>query len=416
MSDEAQLLFPLWQIDRQEYRAVCAHLGITPKAQVYDRLSLYLANAPFRFPRPKGFSLFLATPQLTRFRIARLDMVTKLFLPHHPIRHVLNGVIALHECDAEGYREMSAAPAGWAVPLSLLAWMSGFVWRLAISVPWLGLRLLGYAAGAPFQPKGELTAKRILVTGVNRGLGMDLMLHCLEQGGEVVGTVRNAQALEELKARLPAQAPVTLLIADLSRPGALVEALDNAQITPASLAIAILNAGVKYDGESVLSLANLRDTFQVNFFSAAELATWLCASATQEADTADRVALVLVSSMGRWHGMHFVGGYNASKAALSIWGESLEMELRQSGKRRFTVTIVEPGIFESGMSQHTALTRFLSSPRRDVAERIVSAALAGERAIRPPVWFALLTWAVCLAGRNFRYRLFSRAKPTADRR
>ena len=414
MSEEAQLLFPLWQIDQQEYRAICAHLGITPKAQVYDRLSLYLANAPFRFPRPKGFSLFLARPRLTRFRIARLDMVTKLFLPHHPIRHVLNGVIALHECDAEGYREMSAAPAGW--PLSLLGWMSGFVWRLAISVPWLGLRLLGYAAGAPFQPKGELTAKRILVTGVNRGLGMDLMLHCLEQGGEVVGTVRNVQALEELKARLPAQAPVTLLIADLSIPGALVESLEKAQITPESLAVAILNAGVKHDGESVLSLPGLRDTFQVNFFSAAELAPWLCAPATQEARAADPVALVLVSSMGRWHGMHFVCGYNASKAALSIWGESLEMELRQSGERRFTVTIVEPGIFESGMLRGKGLARFLSAPRRNVAQRIVSAALAGKRALRPPVWFALLTWAVCLAGRDFRYRLFTRVKPTADRR
>jgi hypothetical protein len=127
-----------------------------------------------------GFSLFLARPRLTRFRIARLDMVTKLFLPHHPIRHVLNGVIALHECDAEGYREMSAAPMGWAVPLSLLGWASGFAWRFVVTVPWLGSRLLGYAAGAPFRRKGELTGKRILVTGVNRGLN-GFMLHCLEQ-------------------------------------------------------------------------------------------------------------------------------------------------------------------------------------------------------------------------------------------
>src|SRR5437016_4592080 len=51
MSEEARPLFPLWQIDQIEYRAVCAHLGITPKAQVYERLSAYLADAPFRFPR-----------------------------------------------------------------------------------------------------------------------------------------------------------------------------------------------------------------------------------------------------------------------------------------------------------------------------------------------------------------------------
>jgi short-subunit dehydrogenase len=52
--------------------------------------------------------------------------------------------------------------------------------------------------------------------------------------------------------------------------------------------------------------------------------------------------------MGRWHGMHFSCGYNASKAALSIWGESLDMELRRRAGRKFTVTVVEPGMFASG--------------------------------------------------------------------
>src|SRR5437773_19467 len=49
-----------------------------------------------------------------------------------------------------------------------------------------------------------------------------------------------------------------------------------ARIAPESLDMVILNAGVKYDGESVLSLVSFRDTFQVNLFSAAELARWLC--------------------------------------------------------------------------------------------------------------------------------------------
>src|SRR5213079_2681016 len=108
-------------------------------------------------------------------------------------------------------------------------------------------------------------------------------------------------------------------------------------------------------------------------FSAAEFAAWLCvsenrnqpsANAAEPASdlvspsspsrrTSDRQirsdrSLVLISSIGRWHGMHGSCGYNASKAALSIWGESLDMELRQSGNRRFSITIVEPGIFESG--------------------------------------------------------------------
>jgi short-subunit dehydrogenase len=416
MDDETRLLFPLWQPDRAEYHVVCAHLGLTPKAQVYERLCAYLASAPFRFARPGGFSLSLAKLRLTRFRIARLDLATKLFLPGHPVRHVLNGVIALHECDAEGYREMAAAPTGLAAPLSILAWVFGYFWRLGLTVPWLGWRLLAYAAARPFAGAGDALVKRILITGVNRGLGKDLMLHCLERGGEVVGTVRNADAMNEVKRWLPAEAPVTLLTADLSRSDALVDALEAAQVRPESLDVAILNAGTKHEGEPVLSLAHLRDTFQVNFFSAAEFARWFCAEPKGAPQRGSKRALVLVSSIGRWHGMHFVGGYNASKAALSIWGESLDMELRQSANRRVSVTIVEPGLFESAMSGEVRLTRSLFASRPRVAARIVSAAFAAKPTLRPPLWFAFLTWAACLAGRDFRYRLFKRTKPGAERR
>jgi short-subunit dehydrogenase len=92
------------------------------------------------------------------------------------------------------------------------------------------------------------------------------------------------------------------------------------------------------------------------------------------------------------------------------------MELRRSAEPPVSVTIVEPGIFESAMSHNVRVTRSLFASRRRVAGRIVAAAFAGKAAIRPPFWFALLTWASCVAGRDFRYRLFKRAKSTAKHR
>jgi len=115
-------LFPLWQPDMQEYSAVCRYLGISPNTHIYEKLLDYLGKVPFRFPAPTGFSLYLAKPRLTLFRIARMDMASKLFFPDHPVRHILNSVIALHECDGQGYAELSTAPAGWAVPVSLFGW------------------------------------------------------------------------------------------------------------------------------------------------------------------------------------------------------------------------------------------------------------------------------------------------------
>jgi hypothetical protein len=66
------------------------------------------------------------------------------------------------------------------------------------------------------------------------------------------------------------------------------------------------------------------------------------------------------------------------------------------------------------MTQPDGLRRWLLASRRRVAESIVDGAAAGRRTIRPPFWFALLTWGVCLAGRSFRSKLFGRVKPGAD--
>jgi len=397
-------LFPIWQPDRREYDATCAYLEITPREHLYRKLTGYLANAPFRFSRPDGFSLYLAKPALTRFRIARLDLASKLFFPNHPIRHILGGVIALHECDGEGYTELSAAPTGRAVPLALLGWGISLVVSIAITSVWLGWNLVTYIAGKPLRPKAGLTGKRILITGASRGLGRELMLQGLQQGAEVIATVKNRESHDELMSQLPDAAPVQLLVADLSAPGDLSKTLEDGEITADSIDIAIACAGIKHADASITDQSSLRETFEVNYFSSVDLANWLCRPGHQS-------TLVLISSIGRWHGMHSSCGYNASKAALSIWGESLEMELQPAGNHGCNVMIVEPGIFESGMMEQKSVSKLLFASRHKLATRILSGALTGKKVLRYPFWFALLTWAVCLGGRQLRNHLFTRSKP-----
>jgi NAD(P)-dependent dehydrogenase (short-subunit alcohol dehydrogenase family) len=409
MSD---LPFPLWQVDRGEYAAACRHLGLSPSDAIFDRLSAFLACAPFANPVPAGLSLHLARPPLTRFRIARLDLATRLFWPTHPARHVLNAVIALHECDGRGFVELSAAPSGAAAWGALVAAGARFAAGVLLTLPWLAAHATVYALARPFRRHVGLSGRRVLITGVARGLGRDLLLHCLERGAEVVGTVRSSQSRDELLSSLPRQAPLRVVVADLATPGALSAALRAAGIEAASIDIAIASAGVKHATASALSPDEVRHTFEVNFFAAAELAGWLCRGRSDAMPA--RKSIVLVSSIGRWHGMHGSGGYNASKAALSIWGESVEMDLRRQAGNRMSVTIVEPGLFASDMTRPSALTRWLFAPRRKVAEAIVAAALEGRRSVRPPFWFALLTWAVCLGGRGLRLRLFGRVKPGSE--
>jgi len=406
----SEVMFPLWQADEAEYAAACAHLGLTPNPALYARVSAHLAQAPFRATRPAGFALHLARLRRTRFRIARLDQATRLFFPAHPARHLLNAVIAVHECDGRGFRELSRSPTGAAVWPGLAAEAVRFGLGLLLTLPWLARHAVGYAFGAPWRRGADPDSRRVLVTGGSRGLGRDLVLHCLERRAAVVATVRTAASRDELVESVPAEAPLTVVVADLDRPGALAAGLATAGVDPRSIDVAISCAGIKRVGASALSLDDVRKTFEVNLFAAAELGAWFCGADTDLAGRDKPPSLVLVSSMGRWHGMHGSGGYNASKAALSIWGESVEMDLQRAG-RRATVTIVEPGLFASDMTRPTGPARWLLASRREVARAIVEGALAGRRSIRPPVWFALLTWSVLLSGRRLRARLFGRVKP-----
>lgn len=403
-------LFPDWQVDRDEYARVCRYLGLEPNDALFARLDRHLAQAPFANPPLHGLQAALARLPLTPFRIARLDMASRLIFPQHPIRHVLNAVIALHECTAEGYGALSRAPTGAAAWFAIMGWLARWLGSLVLTLPWLGMRALMWRTSAWFAPRGELAGSQVLLTGAARGLGRDLMLECLGRGARVIGIVRSEASRHAVLEQLPAEAPVKLLVADLSSPGAGTAALEAADVDPGRIDVVIACAGIKHEGRSVLALEALRQTVQVNFLAAAEIVAWYVAG--RAARRPSRIALV--SSMGRWHGMGSTAGYNASKAALSIWAESLELELPRHDEGAATITVVEPGLFESDMARPHPGRAFLFAPRRTVARRILDGALAGKPVVRPPSWFALLTWTLCLAGRRTRARVLSRAKSGAN--
>jgi len=174
------------------------------------------------------------------------------------------------------------------------------------------------------------------------------MLHCLERGADVVGVVRDSGIGRAFAFRTAGACPLTLVVADLATPGALSEALEAAKLERDTLSIVICVGRREARWADRASLASAA-TASGQTFAPVELSNG--SSHRHEANDGARrparesTAIVLVSSMGRWHGMHHSGATNASKAALSIWGESF----RHGGARCFpdggsTVTIVEPGI------------------------------------------------------------------------
>jgi NAD(P)-dependent dehydrogenase (short-subunit alcohol dehydrogenase family) len=189
---------------------------------------------------------------------------------------------------------------------------------------------------------------RALVTGVTRGIGRSLVDHLVASGWQVVAVGRRAEALDELAAGW-GQA-VEPRVADATDR----DALAAVAATSAPLDLVVANAG------ALTAPGRLWESDPHEWWRGVE-ANLGSAHATARAVLPDMVErgsgrLVLVTSgIGNAPGP-WASSYAASKAAVTVLGESLEQELVGTGVHCF---LVSPGMVLTDMTRWpAALTRF----------------------------------------------------------
>jgi 1-deoxy-11beta-hydroxypentalenate dehydrogenase len=400
-------------LDPALYRSLCRYLGLCASEGLYDKVARALQLRAAAQPPGRGFAFWLAELRPCRLTLGFLDTWTRLLWPAHPWRQRLNAVLAVHECDATGYREMMTVSAG-----RLRAWLGlagiglGFAFNLAAGGLWLLLQGVGYAlfGGGMRRETRYFAGRTVLVTGAARGLGLALTARLLALGARVMAVARPGAGLQALESQVREagwDGRLRLLRADLAQPGTLDQALDQAADWP--LDTVILNAGIKEEAPLPQGLEALRRTFEVNVFAA--MAT--VKRVTPELLASGRGHLVFISSQGRWHGMARSGAYNASKAALSLLAESLLMDLGEEGRRRMRVTTVEPGLLRTGMIQPGSLQDRLAVDPAPAASRILRAVARGRGSYRFPLGFTLLTTLMVLLPLSLRVRVLGGVKPPA---
>lgn len=189
-----------------------------------------------------------------------------------------------------------------------------------------------------------MTAKTILITGANRGIGLEYVKQYAEQGEVVYATVRNVQSATALQALAGQHANIHLLsldVADLSA----IRTLAN-QLSELTIDILISNAGVY--PSSRFGDTDAQDwlhAFQVN-----TLTTYYLAEAflphMQRAKQAKLIAMT--SKMGsiadNGSGGEYI--YRSSKTALNMVVKSLALDLRQFN---IAVAMLHPGWVRTDM-------------------------------------------------------------------
>ncbi|HLX03498.1 MAG TPA: oxidoreductase [Trinickia sp.] len=182
-------------------------------------------------------------------------------------------------------------------------------------------------------------SKVFLITGASSGFGRALAEAALADGHRVVGTVRNAAALETFNRLDPERARGKLL--DVTDTAAVHRVVAEIEADFGPIGVLVNNAGYGHEGlleESTLD--QLRRQFDVNVFGAVAMIHAVLPYMRKR-----RAGHILnVTSMGGIITFPGLGIYHGSKFALEGISEALAKEVKSLG---IAVTAVEPGAFRT---------------------------------------------------------------------
>ncbi|WOE76183.1 SDR family oxidoreductase [Alterisphingorhabdus coralli] len=176
----------------------------------------------------------------------------------------------------------------------------------------------------------------VLITGANRGIGLELAKQYAAAGHEVIATARNVDAADELAATGAKLLPLN--VADDASRDAFVAAIGDQPID-----VFINNAGIGgAEGDDPEGWLN---TLMVNTVAPSMLAQALKANVA----SSEQKKLIAMSSTLGSIAMNDSGGmmrYRSSKAALNAAWQSLAIDMRDDG---ITVATLHPGWVQTDM-------------------------------------------------------------------
>ena len=193
-----------------------------------------------------------------------------------------------------------------------------------------------------------MPTRHALVTGANRGLGLEFVRQLLARGDHVVATCRHpgrAHALNQLAGEHPGRLHVLPL--DVADPRAIAELVRELPLLDPGLRLSLLlnSAGVLHSGERFGSVtaANLEDSFRTNAMGPFLLAQALAPALVDGARIAN-----ITSELGSIAGLARFGtpSYNISKAAQNMATALLAKALATRG---IIVLALHPGWVQTDM-------------------------------------------------------------------
>lgn len=178
--------------------------------------------------------------------------------------------------------------------------------------------------------------KTVVITGANRGIGLELARHYAGEGWAVIGVCRQpSDELNDVAARVIDGVDVT------TNSG--IQKL-TAELKDQSIDLLINNAGLLQDEKlGSIDFDSIRTQMEINAYAPLRVAEALVSqipSGGKIANITSRMGSIADNDSGGRY------GYRASKAALNAFGKSLAMDLKPKG---IAVAQLHPGYVQTRM-------------------------------------------------------------------
>jgi short-subunit dehydrogenase len=227
----------------------------------------------------------------------------------------------------------------------------------------------------------------IVITGASSGIGEALALDYARPGVALALTGRDAARLEAVAAACRARgatvAADTVDVVDRETFAAWLTAFDDAH--PVDLVIANAGISIDKDNSSLDDFSVIRKTLDVNVGGVLNTVEPLLPRLIAR----KQGQIAIVSSLASFIGLPYSASYNASKAAVRVWGESIRYVLKKNG---IGVSVVCPGFVVSRITANAPFPMpFLMTAAR--ASAIIRRGLARNHArIAFPVGTKAAVW------------------------
>jgi NAD(P)-dependent dehydrogenase (short-subunit alcohol dehydrogenase family) len=182
----------------------------------------------------------------------------------------------------------------------------------------------------------------VLVTGANRGIGLEICKQLAERGDDVIAACRNSSdALDQLGVRVETGI-------DVGRDDVIATLKE--RLSGTSIDVIINNAGIlKRETLEELHFDQIRQQFEINSLGPLRVSTALLDNLSEGSKIA-----IITSRMGsvadNTSGSRY--GYRMSKAAVNMAGVSLARDLQGRG---ISVAILHPGFVRTDMTGQNGL-------------------------------------------------------------